>query len=244
LSKQKQYIIVNVVGLAIGIAVCLLIVGFVSNDLQFEHCHKNKDRIYRIDGAYQFRGSGVSMASIMPAVGPGMAESFPEIEQAVRIRRLWDVKIEFAFDDVITESKVFAAEPQLLDVFTLPLKQGNSETALAAPLTAIISEEVAKDHFAGQNPVGSTIRLKDEYDFQITGVMKEIPANTQIRNNFIISYASLEKLGEDVQSWTEIFQDYTYLLLHENTDPSLIESKIPEFLESHMRPDEAKQYEL
>jgi len=244
LSKQKQYIIVNVAGLAIGIAVCLLIFGFISNDLQFEHCHKNKDRIYRVDGVYQLRGSGVSMASIMPAVGPAMAESFPEIEQAVRIRRLWDVKVEFAFDDVIKESKVFAAEPQLLDVFTLPLKQGNPETALAAPFTAIISEEIANDHFAGKNPIGSTIRLKDEYDFQITGVTKEIPANTQIRSNFIISYASLEKLGEDVKSWTEIFQDYTYVLLHENTDPGLIESKIPGFLENHIGPDEAKNYEL
>jgi putative ABC transport system permease protein len=244
LSKQKQYIIVNVAGLAIGIAVCLLIVGFVSNDLQFEHCHKNLSRIYRVDGAYQLRGSGVSMASIMPAVGPAMAESFPEIEKEVRIRRLWDVKVEFAFDDVITENKVFAAEPQLLDIFTLPLKQGNPETALTAPMTVIISEEVAANHFAGQNPVGSFIKLKDEYDFQITGVMKEIPANTQIRGNFIISYASLEKMGEDVKSWTEIFQDYTYLLLHKNAAPTLIENKIPEFLESHIGADEAKNYEL
>ncbi|MCP4580705.1 MAG: FtsX-like permease family protein [candidate division Zixibacteria bacterium] len=244
LLRQKQYVLITTFGLAIGLAVSLLIIGFISNELRFEHCHEKSERIYRVDGSYQFRDSGVSMASIMPAAGPALAENLPEVEHAVRVRRLWDIPIEFGFNDAIVERKVFAAEPSLFNIFTMPLKEGDSESALNAPFSIVISEDVSRNHFADQSPLGKTIKLMDEYEFQITGVTDRISANTQIRSDFIISYATLEKIGEDVESWTNILQDYTYLLLLEGSDPNEVEQNIPAVLELYLEPDEAKMFNL
>jgi putative ABC transport system permease protein len=184
------------------------------------------------------------MANIMPAVGPGMKDAFPEIEQSVRIRRLWDIPIEFDHGEVFIEEKVFAAEPSILDVFTLPLAEGDPKTVLDAPLSLIISQKVSRDRYGEESPIGKTLKLSGEHEFQITGVLADIPLTTQIRSDFIVSYSSLEKIGENTDSWTAIFQDYTYLLLHAEADPGEIEQKIPGLLASNLEPDIAKMYEL
>ncbi|NIM07556.1 MAG: ABC transporter permease, partial [Armatimonadetes bacterium] len=134
----------------------------------------------------------------------------------------------------------YAAEPEFLKIFTLPLKEGNAETALEAPFSVIISERLAKIHFDGENPIGKTVRVKEEIEAQITGVFERIPANTQLRSDFVVSYSTLEKIGEDTQSWTELFQDYTYLLLREGAVAAEVEQKIPSLLAQHVGQDEAK----
>jgi putative ABC transport system permease protein len=244
LTRQKLYTAINVLGLAIGLAACLLIIGYINNELGFENCHQNKDRIYRIDGLYALGNSRVSMASIMPAVGPAVRESFAEVERLVRIRRLWTVPIEFMDDGIVEEREGLAAEPELLRIFTLPLKEGNPRTALEAPFSVIISEELAKLHFGNQSALGRTIRARDEFDLQITGVFERIPANTQLRTDFVVSYSTLDKIGMDTKSWTELFQDYTYVLLREGADPAETEQKIPSLLTQHLGEDKAKSYIL
>jgi putative ABC transport system permease protein len=244
LYRQRLYVTINIFGLAIGLAVCLLIIGLINNDLNFEKCHSLKDRIYRVDGTYQIHDSGVSMASIMPAVGPAIREEMPEVEQAVRIRRLWDIPVEFDENTSIIESKAFSAEPALFDVFTIPLIEGNPESALSDPFSVVISEKIKKQYFGNTSPLGRSIKMNNEHLMQITGVSKDLPPNTQIRSNFIVSYATLEKIGENTDSWTDLFQDYTYLLLKENASASDLEQKIPAMLERHLDPEEAKRYQL
>jgi len=248
LTRQKLYTAINILGLAIGLAGCLLIIGYINNELSFENCHRNKDRIYRIDGLWALGGSQVSMASIMPAVGPAAKEAFPEIERVVRIRRLggrlWTLPLEFKQDGMVEEREGLAAEPDFLKIFTLPLKEGNPQTALEAPYSVIISQELGELHFGNRSPIGKTIRVKEEYDLQITGVFEKIPANTQLKTDFVISYSTLEKIGMDTQSWTDLFQDYTYVLLREGANPAEIEKKLPALLQQHMGEDEAKNYLL
>jgi putative ABC transport system permease protein len=244
LTRQKLYTAINVLGLAIGLAACLLIIGYVNNELSFENCHQNKDRIYRIDGMYKLGNAQVSMASIMPAVGPAVREAYPDIERVVRIRRLWTVPVEFTDDGISEEREGLAAEPDLLKIFTLPLKEGNPLTALEGPFSVVISEELAKLHFGDQSALGRTIRAKDEFDLQVTGVFQRIPANTQLRTDFVISYSTLEKIGMDTQSWTELFQDYTYVLLREGADPTEVEQKIPTLLKQNLDEKKAENYIL
>ncbi|MFB0517207.1 MAG: FtsX-like permease family protein, partial [Candidatus Neomarinimicrobiota bacterium] len=131
-----------------------------------------------------------------------------------------------------------------LKIFTLPLKQGNPETALAAPFSVIISERLANTYFPGENPIGKTVRVKEEMEAQITGVFKRVPANTQLRSDFVVSYSTLEKIGEDTQSWTKLFQDYTYVLLREGVVAAEVEQKIPSLLAQHVGQDEAENYVL
>ncbi len=244
LTRQKLYTLVNVLGLAIGLGACLLIIGYVNSELSFESCHENKDRIYRIDGHFALRGSQVSMASIMPAVGPAVRDAFPEVERMVRMRRLWDLPVQFKEGEVVEVKNCYAAEPEFLKIFTLPLKEGNAETALEAPFSVVISERLAKTHFGEENPIGKTVRVEEEIEAQITGVFERIPANTQLRSDFVVSYSTLERIGEDTQSWTELFQDYTYLLLREGAVAAEVEQKIPSLLAQHVGQDEAKNYVL
>jgi putative ABC transport system permease protein len=244
LTRQKLYTAINVLGLAIGLAACLLIIGYINNELSFENCHRNRERIYRIDGMYSLGNAQVSMASIMPAVGGAVREAYPQVERVVRIRRLWTVPIEFIDDGVSEEREGLAAEPELLNIFTLPLKQGNPQRALEAPFSVVISEELARLHFGDQSALGRTIRARDEFDLQVTGVFERIPRNTQLRTDFVISYSTLEKIGMDTQSWTELFQDHTYVLLREGANPTEIEEKIPALLRQNLGEDKAKNYVL
>jgi putative ABC transport system permease protein len=244
LIRQKLYTVVNILGLAIGLAGCLLIIGYINNELSFENCHRNKDRIYRIDGLYALRGSQVSMASIMPAVGPAVRDAFPEVERMVRMRRLWDLPVEFEPNHIVEVKNCYAAEPEFLKIFTLPLRQGNPETALEAPFSVIISERLANTYFPGENPIGKTVQVKEEMEAQITGVFERIPANTQLRSDFVVSYSTLERIGEDTQSWTKLFQDYTYVLLREGVVAAEVEQKIPSLLAQQVGEDKAKSYIL
>jgi len=244
LTRQKLYTAVNVLGLAIGLAGCLLIIGYVNNELSFENCHQNSDRIYRIECRYGVGNSQVLTTSLMPAVGPAIGEAFPEIERVVRIRQLWTVPIEWMDNGISEEREWLAAEPDLFNIFTLPLKEGNPQTALEAPFSAVISEELAKRHFGDQSALGRTIRARDEFDLQITGVFKRIPANTQLRTDLVVSYSTLDRIGMDTRSWTGFFQDHTYVLLQAGADPKKTEGKIPSLLQRHLGEDKAKNFVL
>ena len=183
------------------------------------------------------------MANIQSALGPALLEEFPEIEAMTRFRVKTDVRITFPDKNLVIEDRLVAAEPALLDMFSMPLKAGNPETALNAPYSLIISQEIGEKYFSNQNPIGQTLSLLDDINFEITGVMKKLPTNTQMHSNFICSYSTLESMGEEVDSWYNILTDYTYLLLRENADPDFIEQKIPALLEKHAA-DEAKNFQV
>lgn len=244
LTRKKFYTIINLSGLTVGLAACLLIVGYVNNELSFEHCHRNLDRIYRMECRYGKGNSQFLTTQIMPAVGPAVEQAFPEVEYAVRIRNLWTVPIKWMDDGISEEREILAAEPDLLNIFTLPLKGGNPQTALKAPFSVIISEELAELHFGGQNALGKTIKARDEFDLQITGVFERIPANTQMRTDLVVSYSTLDRIGMDTRSWGGVFRDNTYLLLQAGADPTKVEGKIPSFLQQHLGEEEAKNYSL
>jgi putative ABC transport system permease protein len=244
LTRHKLYTIINVSGLTVGLAACLLIVGYVNNELSFENCHRYVDRIYRVECRYGQGSSQFLTTKIMPAVGPAIKQDFPEVEHAVRIRDLWTVPIEWTDDGISEEREVLAAEPDLLNIFTLPLKEGNPQTALEAPFSVIISQELARLHFGEQNALGKTIRARDEFDLQITGVFERIPANTRMRTDLLVSYSTLDRMGMDTRSWTGVFRDVTYLLLQTDADPTKVEGKIPWFLQQHLGEEDAGDYSL
>lgn len=242
--SQKLYSAVNILGLAIGLGVCLLILGVVNNDLRFEDTHKNKDHIYRVDGKYAIRDSQIPMAPIVSGLGPALREAIPEIEKVVRIRREWDVNFVFENNESMIASKVFMAEPELLEIFTLPLHAGNPGTALNAPYSVIISQDIKQKYFLNRNAIGEKISANDSIEFTITGVFERIPANTQIRSDFVLSYSTLDKTGKDTNSWTELFKDYTYVLLNKNADPKIVENKIPDVIAQKIEPEMAKRFQL
>ena len=226
--RQKGYAGINIIGLAIGIAACLLILQYVSFELSYENFHINKDRIYRVQlDRYNNGKLSTQWAAGAYAAGNSFKDAIPEIEDYVKL---------IGRDPVVTEinnqplkiNKVFFATNSFFGIFTYPLIEGNKEKALIEPFTAAISETMARTLYGTSNAVGKTIRLNRRRDYTITAVFKDAPVNTQIRPDILLSYSTFVKLsGPNNNPETAWFWDgcLTYVLLRKGADPDIVEKK-------------------
>lgn len=244
--KNKLFSFINIAGLAIGISISLLIIGLISNDLAQEDCHENANLIYRVAGSYTYpdHDAVVYSANIMPALGPVMRESLTDINKVVRFRNQNNATFHFDAGQTFSAQNTFIAEPEFLEIFTLPLKMGDKKTALTAPYSIIISEEVCQSLFPNDNPLGQTISDNDDNKYQITGVFAHIPHNTQLRSNVVISYSTLESQDKSTTSWTNFGMDYTYIKINKNAIPAKIENDIAALLVQNLGNEEAEAYDL
>ena len=228
IKRHKVYSGINILGLAIGIAACLLILQYVSFELGYENFQAKKDRVYRVlQDRYDNGKLSTQWASGAYAVGNSFKDAIPEIEDYVKLLYR-DKVIAERNNQPLQIDKVFFASSAFFNVFTLPLIAGNGKTALAEPFTAAISETTAKKVFGSTNVVGKILRLNGIREYTITAVYKEAPVNTQIRPNLLLSYATFVKLqGPDNNPETAWSWDgcLTYLLLRKDADPKKVEAK-------------------
>jgi len=253
LARHKLYTSVNIFGLMIGLAVCLIMIGFITYELSFEDSHKNKNRIYRVNGQYKAEDTEINSARIMGALGGAMADEIPEVEKAAIFRVMGNAKLGTSDNSLETDSgpvhnaydqggNVICANPDFLEVFTFPLLQGNPKTVLIEPFSVLVTEDVVKENFHGLNPIGQVIKLNELFECQITGILKNVPNNTQLHCDFIISYSSLKRIDESTGSWDQFDKDYVYILLGKGVEPATVEKKIPALLKKYVDPEEADRY--
>ena len=221
--RQPGYAGINILGLAIGITCCMLILLYIQDELSYDRYHPKADRIYRVVNG--------NSARTPPAVGPTLKELFPEVEEYARMRGTINIWMMDYQDNSFYESDVYRVSKDFFKVFSLPLVRGNAQTALddsAHPeQTVVISEAMAIKLFGDEDPMGKVIRADDEEDLRVTGVMKVVPSNT----HFAADYLVCENL--DFANRREFFstnwffaRHYTYVLLKEATDPVALEDKI------------------
>jgi putative ABC transport system permease protein len=253
LVRHKLSTSINIFSLAVGLALCVLVIGYISYELSFEDMHQNKSRIYRVDGDYTFREPKRTYvqptARVMGPLGFAMADQIPEIEKAAVFRHFPDVTIE-RDNREFKAGHLICANPDFLDVFTFPLLRGDPQTALDEPFSILITQEASQEFFPGQDPVGRTVKIKDMFEGQITGVLKNIPSNTQLKCDFVASYSSLKRIGHDTESWHPFESsggfpgDFVYLLLKKGAAPADVEQKIPALLRNHLEAETADNYNL
>ncbi len=231
LWRHKWFSLINISGLTIGLAAGFLILLYVGFELSYDGFHSKGDRIHRVVADVK-TPSEVIKGNITPwAASPNLEQEFPEIESAVRVFELEGLvrkdNIKYIEDNIV------AADSSFFTIFDFDLLQGNAETALKKPFTAVISQVTAKKYFGDQDPMGKTLSLFDEgHSIEITGVMEEIPVNSQIQAQIVISMITFTQnlyLGVDEQ-WGN-YSPTTYVLLTPNTDPKQLEAKFPAFLE-------------
>jgi putative ABC transport system permease protein len=253
LIKHKLYAIINIFGLAIGLACCLIVLGHISYEFSFEDFHKNKDRIYRLNSRYVSPDEDMYSAQVQSPLGEVLTDEIPEIEKVAIFRQLGAVNLQIGEKSFISENEldwagykhggnVICANPDYLSVFTFPLLVGNPKTALDEPYSVLISENAAREFFHGENPMGQIIKLNQNMPCQVTGILKNIPENTQMYCDLIVSRATLESMGEVNNDWTDLRGDYVYVLLKKGADPNAVAQKIPAVLKPHLEPEEAKKY--
>ena len=240
LIKRKGYSLLNILGLAIGIACCLLIFQYVSFERSYDSFPDKAKQIARLRlDSYQQGKLSWQSATIYPAFGPTLKKDFPEIEDFCR---LYDANLLLSNDrkDVkFNERQGYYADPSFLKMFNIKFLKGNSETALDAPDKLLLSEQMAKKYFGTEDPVGKSLTLRDP-DFsrtlQVTGVFKELPANSHLVINHLVSYSTLGSINRqfgDTSNQTETswgwYDFYTYLQLKPGTDLEKLEKKFPAF---------------
>ena len=239
LLRYKGYSAINVLGLAIGIACCILIMLYVQDELSYDQHHEKNDRIYRLAESAVVAGRSIEAAVTPPPWAPVLAKDYPEIEQITRIKppnSRWLIRYQ---QNRFYEKNFVFADSSVFDIFTIPLVQGNARSALAEPHTVVLSESMADKYFGDDNPIGKVITGDDLYKFTITGVMRDLPKNSHFHFDFLASYASLAPnnlYGEPTTMQNQGFSHdlYTYLLLKEGYAPEDLERKLPGFLEKHL----------
>jgi len=242
IKKYKGYSFINILGLALGMAVCILILIFVRYELSYDKYHEHSDRIYRLERRYfNPDGSiGGGFATLAPSFSPYLEKDFPQMEHVVRMFDPGNTLIRYG-DVKFIEDRFYFAEHDIFEVFTIPLIRGDPAAALSEPNSLVLSESMAKKYFQDVDPIGKQVKIDQTGLFQVTGIMKNTPSNAHAHFDFLASYITLKGLyGSNENDYflgTRNFSDnvtYMYMRLTPNADLEEIKSRIPAFIDEYM----------
>ncbi|MDB5008917.1 MAG: cell division protein FtsX [Mucilaginibacter sp.] len=228
LLKNKGFTILNVLGLSLGLASCLLIIFYVVDELSYDRYNTKADRIYRVNEDLKLGENNVLYAVCMPPLAQALKNDFPYVENAVRIKYAGSMHVKKGITNIL-ETKIALADPSLFNVFTLPMINGSPATALAEPNSVVITESISNKYFKRTNVVGETLKFNDTW-YKVAGVIKDIPAQSHFNFDFFISMSSYP----DSRSTEWLRSDYnTYVLLKDAADHKKLEAALPAFLNRH-----------
>jgi len=230
IRKNKIFSFINISGLALGMAACLLMLMYVYNEKSYDNFHQNKDRIYRIITNWGDEGSKMKFAGSMPGIAPTLNAEVPEVEFAARVRSLTETVITDQNNQRLQEENVYYADPGIFKILTWKIIKGQTAQILSEPFSIVLSEKTANKYYGNNEPVGTTLTINDQ-PYKISGVMEDLPPNTHLNCNILISYATLEALGQYPEKpWNIWGDDYNYILLKKNAQIETIHAKLNEFV--------------
>jgi putative ABC transport system permease protein len=239
LWKNKGFSAINILGLAIGLATCLLILIYVRDELSYDRWNENADRIYRLDNDIKFGGNSVSQAVAPAPEGPAMLRDYPEVEKEVRFRVNGGRVIKKGALD-IREEDVAMADSTLFEVFTLPMIAGDPHTALKEAHTVVITERMAQKYFDAtgatiSSVVGRTLTINDSIPYKVTGVIRNIPTNSHFHFDFFLSLTESDDAKRTDDVW--LSGNYqTYIVLRKGADPKQLEAKMEGMVRRYVGP--------
>jgi putative ABC transport system permease protein len=233
-KRDKWYSLLNILGLTIGITFGLLLIFYIKDELSYDHYNQKLDRMFRI-GSYikEPDKDMLKWSSTQNPLGPTLKREYPEVEEAVRF--VGNGKNMFQLGDrQLYIDKVYYADSNVFRVFTYPFLEGDPRTALVATNSLVLTESVAKSYFGKTiGVVGKSLRNDKGDAFKITGVIKDVPMNSHLRFNLLISLSTLGKDFERPGSWGG-FNIFTYVLLKPNTTAAMFEKKLEPMYDKYM----------
>lgn len=224
--QHKTFSFINIAGLAAGLTCCLFILLYIKDELSFDTYNKDAGRIYRV--------ATTDWARMPPAVGPALVTEYPHLaERAVRI---WPVfapaKIRQG-DVVFVENAIGFCDANVFSIFSWPLISGDASRALADPNSIVISQSMARKYFGDEDPMGKTLTLWGN-NLSVSGVMKDIPANSHLRLDFLVSIHELrEVMGNDLNNRWDLPAFFTYVKTPSGVDGSELASAVRQLLSAH-----------
>lgn len=229
-SRNKGFTIINILGLAIGMMACMLITQYVLHEFSYDDFHERKSRIFRMQqDRYENGVLATRWAAGCAGIGPDMKANFPEVERFVRLH---GTNALLSTGDIFfKEENVYHASEDFFKIFSIKLVAGEDSSVLKDPFKIVLSQALAKKYFGTEDPIGKILKNNGKEEYQVTGVFEDLPANTHMRINALMSFATLTKLHNDpilTWSWDGFF---TYVLLDEHADVEAVEAKIPALAE-------------
>lgn len=233
LWKNKSYSFINIVGLAFGLASCIIILLYVNNELSYDTHHKKSDRIARVTSFIDFSGSYLELATTASPMGPTLKSDYADVEDMVRFRPRGEFLVRSG-DTNIKETDIIFTDPSVFNVFTIPVIQGDSKTALLEPFTMGISRSKALKYFGREDVVGETLLLDDNHSYEITAVYEDMPSTSHFNFEFLLS---MQTIADEANNGVWLSNNFrTYLLLKEGTDLKAFESNFDTIKSTYIEP--------
>jgi putative ABC transport system permease protein len=236
LWKNKVYSAINIFGLAVGLAICLLITLYIVDELSYDRYNEKAERIYRVNSDIRFGGGDLHLAVASDPMGATLKKDYPQVEEYTRIYTSGGPKLVKKGSDYINETAVAHVDSTFFNVFTLPAITGETRTALNEPNTVVITESAAKKYFNDINVVGKTIEA-DETAYKITAIIKDVPQNSHFHFNFFFSMDNVQ------YGWGNYLSNnfQTYIVLKEGTNYKEFQKNFRQVLVKYVVP-QAKQF--
>jgi putative ABC transport system permease protein len=234
IRQSPLYAFINIFSLAIGIASCIVIYLFITDERSFDSFHEKESVIYRLDEVQNFTGTNVQKVALsMPGMGPYLQKEFPEIENYTRF--MCRPKILVIKDDKrFLLPNLATVDSTFLDIFDFALLHGDKATGLDEPYSMMITEATALKFFNNvEEAMGESLKYRDK-EYKITGILKNVPENSHMQFDALVSMTTLTSENKEFNDrWGSNFLN-TYLVLNPNTDIKALEEKFPAFLRRHM----------
>jgi putative ABC transport system permease protein len=236
-KRQRSYIVINILGLSIGIACSLLIALFVMNEASYDKFNIKKDRIFRLILNGKIGGQIITGAFSPAVMGPTIVKEFPEIENFLRMNGRGPTTVRNN-TQIFTEENLVEADSSFFDFFSIPVLKGDPRNLLNAPRKVVLSASTAKKIFGVENPIDKPLRIgSDTIDYIISGVMADIPGNSHFEANMISSF--MTNPGANSPIWLN--NSYaTYILLKPNSNFVTVDAKFPDLLTKYVGPEVQK----
>lgn len=242
LLKYKGYSFINITGLALGMAACLMILLFVNNELNFDGFHEKKANIYRLDEVQRFGAvSEQKVALSMYPMGPNIMADYPEVVNFTRYWTIGRTLVEYNNKQVYMDNLV-RVDTSFLQMFDFKLIEGSRENAFQDNYDVLISERLANRIFGQEDPMGQVVKTSAGNQFKVTGIFEDVPDNSHLQFDALISTAQWDSEGRQ-NAWGSNYLN-TYLELTPNADPKNLDAKFDDFLVKHMGEEVLQYYTL
>jgi putative ABC transport system permease protein len=233
LGRNKGFSFINVFGLAVGLACCMLISGYLYSELTYDTYSANSKQLYRVYLSADANGATTIFPSVDVAVGPGIKNAFPSVLAYTRLDQHRPVFVKYEAK-TFKEEKIMFIDSNFLQMFSIPLLEGDSKNALTEPETMVITKAFEKKYFGDGDGMGKMITVGKDL-VKVTGVIDKIPDNSHFHGDAFISFVT-EDNASTPQTWSNV-NDFTYLLLDKSTNPRKLEAAFPQLVAQHVVPE-------
>ena len=233
IQRHKGYFSINIIGLAIGIAGCLLISLWVLDELSYDRFHTHADHLYRVEADQDYSGQKMHIFSSPLQLGPALEEQIPEVRYATRFTRFGGLQLRYK-DNSFFEQDVRSADPSFFKMFSFPLIKGDMEHVLKEPFSIVISERMAEKYFAGDDPMGKIVLAENKFEMIVTGIIQNAPSNSTLRYDWIVPFKFvLDYLHRMPEGWVPAIS--TFVQVREGSSLASVNDKITQLIHQHSK---------